>query len=88
MKTITSIVFIISFSLLSFSQHNRDKIKTLKIAYITEKLDLSKKEAQQFWPIYNAFEEENYNLKRQAYQDRKNIDFEVAKKWLRPNIAE
>ena len=27
MKTITSIVFIISFSILSFSQGNRDKIK-------------------------------------------------------------
>ncbi|MCF8274352.1 MAG: sensor of ECF-type sigma factor [Flavobacteriaceae bacterium] len=79
MKTITSIVFIISFSLLSFSQHNRDKIKTLKIAYITEKLDLTKKEAQQFWPIYNAFEEENYKLKSRAYEDRKNINFETLK---------
>jgi hypothetical protein len=79
MKTITSIVFIISFSLLSFSQHNKDKIKTLKIAYITEKLDLTKKEAQQFWPIYNAFEEENYKLKSQAYEDRKNINFETLK---------
>jgi hypothetical protein len=79
MKTITSIVFIIGFSLLSFSQHNRDKIKTLKIAFITEKLDLSKKEAQQFWPIYNAFEEENFKLKSQAYEDRKSINFETLK---------
>ncbi len=79
MKTITSIVFIISFSLLSFSQPNRDKIKSLKIAFITEKLDLSKKEAQQFWPVYNAFEEENFNLKKQAFEGRKNIDFETLK---------
>ncbi|MFH4964121.1 sensor of ECF-type sigma factor [Gaetbulibacter sp. M235] len=79
MKTITSIVFIISFSLLSFSQPNRDKIKSLKIAFITEKLDLSKKEAQQFWPIYNAFEEENFSLKKQAFEDRKNINFETLK---------
>jgi hypothetical protein len=79
MKTITSIVFIISFSLLSFSQHNRDKIKTLKIAFITEKLDLTKKEAQQFWPVYNAFEEENFQLKSQAYEDRKSINFETLK---------
>ena len=79
MKTITSIVFIISFSLLSFSQHNRDKIKTLKIAYITEKLDLSEKEAQHFWPVYNAFEEENFNLRNQSFEDRKNINFETLK---------
>ena len=56
MKTITSIVFIISFSILSFSQGNRDKIKTLKIAFITEKLDLSEQEAQKFWPIYNKYD--------------------------------
>ncbi|WP_445738298.1 hypothetical protein [Mariniflexile sp.] len=74
MKKFTNLLFIISFSLLSVAQSNRDKIKTLKIAYITEKLDLSEKEAQQFWPIYNNFEEENSNLRRQAYDARKKAD--------------
>lgn len=79
MKTITSIVFIISFSIFSFAQPNRDKIKTLKIAFITEKLDLSEKEAQQFWPVYNAFEEEHFKLRRQSYNSKKNINFETLK---------
>ncbi|MFH6769857.1 sensor of ECF-type sigma factor [Gaetbulibacter aquiaggeris] len=79
MKTITSIVFIISFSILSFAQSNRDKIKTLKIAYITEKLDLSEKEAQIFWPVYNAFEEENFKLRKQSFEGKKNINFETLK---------
>lgn len=74
MKTLTSILFILSFSLLSVAQPNRDKIKTLKIAYITEKLNLSEKEAQQFWPIYNSFEEDMSNLKRQSHETRKKID--------------
>ncbi|MFG6685530.1 hypothetical protein ACGK9U_03040 [Mariniflexile sp. HNIBRBA6329] len=74
MKTLTSIVFIISFSLATFAQSNGDKIKTLKIAYITEKLNLSEKEAQKFWPIYNEFEEENSNLRRQSYETRKKTD--------------
>ncbi len=51
-----------------------DKIKALKIAFITEKLNLSEKEAQQFWPIYNSYHEDMSNLKRQAYNTRKNID--------------
>ena len=38
MKTLTSILFILSFSLLTIAQGNRDKIKALKIAFITEKL--------------------------------------------------
>jgi len=75
MKTITSIIFVISFSLLSFSQQNRDKIKTLKIAFITEKLDLSEKEAQQFWPIYNTFEDEQYQIRRNSYHGKNKIDF-------------
>lgn len=77
MKTITSIIFIISFSLISFSQQNRDKIKTLKIAFITEKLDLSEKEAQQFWPIYNSFEDEQYQIRRNSFQGRNKINFET-----------
>jgi hypothetical protein len=77
MKTLTSILFILSFSLLTIAQGNRDKIKALKIAFITEKLNLSEKEAQQFWPIYNSFEEDMSNLKRQAYNTRKEVDLDA-----------
>ncbi|MDO7170661.1 hypothetical protein [Mariniflexile sp. AS56] len=77
MKTLTSLLFILSFSLLTVAQSNRDKIKTLKIAYITEKLNLSEKEAQKFWPIYNNFEDENSKLRSEAYEARKKIDFET-----------
>ena len=77
MKTITSTLFIICFTLCSFGQPNRDKIKTLKIAFITEKLNLSEKEAQQFWPIYNRFEEQSSKLKREGFEKRRNINFET-----------
>lgn len=77
MKTLTSILFILSFSLLTIAQGNRDKIKALKIAFITEKLNLSEKEAQQFWPIYNSFEEDMSNLKRQEYNTRKELDLDA-----------
>ena len=40
-----------------FAQQNGGaKIKALKTAYITNALELSSKEAQQFWPFYNAYE--------------------------------
>ena len=35
----------------------RERIKTLKVAYITEQLNLSSEEAQNFWPVYNNHEE-------------------------------
>ncbi len=34
-----------------------DKIKALKVAFITERLSLTSNEAQSFWPIYNEHEQ-------------------------------
>lgn len=34
----------------------RSRIEAQKISYITQKLDLSPKEAQAFWPVYNELE--------------------------------
>ncbi|RZS93462.1 hypothetical protein EV197_2041 [Aquimarina brevivitae] len=35
----------------------QERIKAFKIAYITEQLNLTTKEAQQFWPVYNTYED-------------------------------
>ena len=56
-------IFLISAS--SFAQPNRSKIRTLKIAYITEKLNLTVDEAQKFWPIYNAYDKNTAKIKRE-----------------------
>lgn len=42
----------------------RNRIKTLKVAFITEQVGLTSKEAQQFWPIYNEHEETLENMRR------------------------
>ena len=62
----------------AFSQHKEreERIKTLKIAFITERLAFTETEAQKFWPIYNAFEEENNKLRRDSYNKRKVEDFD------------
>ena len=36
----------------------KNKMKVNKIAYLTDKLDLSVEEAQKFWPIFNNYEDE------------------------------
>jgi len=71
-----SLLFLLTFS--AFSQHKEreERIKTLKIAFITERLAFTESEAQKFWPIYNAFEEENNNLRRDSYNKRKVEDFD------------
>lgn len=69
-------LFICTVAIAQDKTDRNEKIKTLKVAYITEKLDLSKAEAQKFWPIYNDFEEKIHALRKDSYEDRKLIDNE------------
>lgn len=41
-----------------------DKIQALKIAFITQKLELTTSEAQKFWPVYNDYEGEVKKLRK------------------------
>jgi Spy/CpxP family protein refolding chaperone len=66
-KIIYPIVFLL-ISTLSFSQgfkEKKEKVKALKVAYITEQLDLTKEEAQKFWPIYNSFDDKQAELRHE-----------------------
>lgn len=46
----------------------KDRIKTLKVAYLTEQLSLTKQEAQQFWPVYNENEDAMENIRKKERQ--------------------
>ena len=41
-----------------------DKIKSLKVAFITEQVGLTSKEATMFWPVYNEHEEALSQIRR------------------------
>lgn len=43
---------------------NNEKIESMKVMFLTEKLALSPKEAQVFWPIYNEFHDKKRALKK------------------------
>ena len=59
-------IFILFLMLGSFSgikaqngdETRAEKIESLKIAFITQKLQLTTDEAQKFWPVYNQYENE------------------------------
>ncbi len=66
MKKILLLTCIILISNISFAQKgSREKVKAFKVAYITEKLELSSTEAQEFWPLYNAHQETISKLRMQ-----------------------
>lgn len=60
-----------------FIRKKKEQIKALKVAYITDELSLTSDEATKFWPLYNAFEDKQQEIKRQklkAYLDRSDED--------------
>lgn len=63
-------------SIIGFTQEDaskKEQIKALKTAFITTELDLTSAEAEKFWPIYNAFEEKQFELRHEkirSYQNR------------------
>ena len=75
-KKILIPVFALLLSVNLYAQKpNKEKVKALKVAHITEQLDLTAKEAQVFWPVYNAHEEASNKLKENSGIKRlENID--------------
>jgi Spy/CpxP family protein refolding chaperone len=80
-KLVTVALFFISIA--AFAQdgpikerfkEKKEQIKALKVAYITSELDLTPDEAAKFWPLYNAFEDKQQEIRKQkmkAFLDRK-----------------
>lgn len=40
------------------TEEQRERIESMRVAYITRTLDLSSEQAQQFWPLYNEMQKE------------------------------
>jgi hypothetical protein len=55
-------------------QSRYEQIQSAKIAFFTTELELSPKEAEEFWPIYNNFWKERERSYRKIQGNLKNID--------------
>ena len=49
--------------------NRNEKIESLKIAFITEKLNLTSSEAKVFWPVFNEFSDELKKLKEKEKEN-------------------
>lgn len=75
-KGIVVIVFMLSIVMIKAQEENRrEKMEALKIAYITEKIDLSESEAKEFWPVFNEYQKERKNIRtRKKGKEKPNFD--------------
>lgn len=56
----------------------RQKIESARIALITERLDLTPEQAQQFWPLYNEFISKRKELKATYDEARAKVEMTTA----------
>lgn len=85
MKTKLLITALLLASSVSFAQRKMDpamleKIKTKKIAFITEKVELTSQEAEKFWPVYNKLEKDRYDLMEKKRTVLESLDSKTSPK--------
>ncbi len=59
---------------LMLAQGIRDKkeqIEAMRVAFITKQLDLNSKEAQQFWPVFNEYQDKLEAMRKARRKDNK-----------------
>jgi len=53
------------------AQDKKEKIEAMKVSFITQRLDLSSKEAQVFWPVYNDYQDKIHAVRKAKRKDAK-----------------
>jgi len=73
---VAGLILILSQFQVNAQERSDERIKAIKVAYITERLSLTPKEAEVFWPVYNDFEnrksEINHNKRKIGEEFNKN----------------
>ena len=62
------VLFLASFSFYAQNEkinEKREKIKAYKVSFLTTELELTSNEAEKFWPIYNAYDDKQFELRHE-----------------------
>ena len=67
MKSISIVIGLLCGVLVSLSaqprQQAQQRVRAMKIAYLTDRMGLTPDEAQKFWPVYNEYEQEQRKIR-------------------------
>ena len=70
-RWIFSLIFGIALATPAKAQRNNQNIESIRVAFITQKLDLTPEESQKFWPVYNSYREEARRIAVKRAQQRR-----------------
>lgn len=76
-KLVLLILLLVPSLLVSNAQDDRkpprEKIEQLRIAFLTERLNLSVEEGQAFWPLYNEYESNHFELEKAMRKEMRDL---------------
>ena len=80
-KLLLILLFLLSIHSFAQSQmeDKKEQIRALKVGFITNELALTTDEATKFWPIYNAYDDKQFEIRHQkmkAFKQRMDADLE------------
>ena len=67
MKKYILLLFMFSgtFTMVHAQGNRSEKVEALKIAFLTQKLQLTSAQAEKFWPVYNEYEAELQSVRKE-----------------------
>jgi len=68
------LLLILNFPGIAQKDNVRERIKSQRIAFITQKLALTPDEAQKFWPVYNQYSDEIDRVKKDMNKLRRSTN--------------
>lgn len=77
-KILITLCIVFAFGL-KLNAQPHEKVETLKVGFITQKLNLTTEEAKVFWPVYNKYSDELKKL-RQVTKEKLNDEFDELSK--------
>ncbi|RYD55621.1 MAG: hypothetical protein EOP56_14985 [Sphingobacteriales bacterium] len=68
-----------------------ERIKNIKVGFITDKIHLTPEQASRFWPVYNQYEQELRATRKSFFQqyrgqNKDNQDEDKARKYVEDNL--
>ena len=69
MKKLFFLILCTTFTISTFAQ-NKNKLEAQRVAFITQRLNLTPEEAQQFWPIFNQYTEKLQQIRTSAKPEK------------------
>jgi Spy/CpxP family protein refolding chaperone len=80
-KLLLIMIFLLSIHSFAQSQmeDKKEQIRAMKVGFITNELALTTDEAAKFWPIYNAYDDKQFEIRHQkmkAFKQRMDADLD------------